>query len=121
MTCHQPDGKGVDNTYPTLAKSEWLEDDERVIKIVLKGLYGELQLHGKSFGPSKNTPPMMGFGPLANDEEIAGVISYVRQSFGNDLNFIKAEDVKRIREQIKDRNIFYMVDEILKEHPIQKK
>ena len=121
VTCHQPDGKGVDNTYPTLAKSEWLEDDERVIKIVLKGLYGELQLHGKSFGPSKNTPPMMGFGPLANDEEIAGVISYARQSFGNDLNFIKAEDVKRIREQIKDRNIFYMVDEILKEHPIQKK
>jgi mono/diheme cytochrome c family protein/glucose/arabinose dehydrogenase len=121
VTCHQPDGRGVDNIYPSLAKSEWLEDDERIIKIVLKGLYGELQFQGKSYGPSKNTPPMMGFGPLANDDEIAGVISYVRQSFGNDLNFIKAEDVKRIREQIKDRNIFYMVDEILKEHPLPKK
>jgi mono/diheme cytochrome c family protein len=121
ITCHQPDGKGVENTYPPLAKSEWLEDDERMIKIVLKGLYGDLKFQGKTYGPAKNTPPMTGFGPLANDEEIAAVISYVRQSFGNDLNFVKAEDVKRIREQTKDRNIFYTTDEILKENPIMPK
>jgi len=108
----------VENTYPPLAKSEWLEDDERMIKIVLKGLYGDLKFQGKTYGPSKNTPPMTGFGPLANDEEIAAVISYVRQSFGNDLDFIKPEQVKAIREQVKDRNIFYTVDEILKENPI---
>jgi mono/diheme cytochrome c family protein len=121
VTCHQPDGKGVENTYPPIAKSEWLNDDERIIKIVLKGLYGELKHEGKTYGPSKNTPPMIGFGPLANDEEIAAVISYVRQSFGNDLDFIKAEDVKRVREQVKDRNIFYMVEDILKEHPLGQK
>ena len=118
ITCHQADGKGVENTYPPLAKSEWLEDDERMIKIVLKGLYGDLKFQGKTYGPAKNTPPMTGFGPLANDEEIAAVISYVRQSFGNDLDFIKPEQVKAIREQVKDRNIFYTVDEILKENPI---
>jgi mono/diheme cytochrome c family protein len=117
-TCHQPDGKGVENTYPPLAKSEWLEDKDRVIKIVLKGLYGELKFQGKTYGPAKNTPPMVGFAPLANDDEIAAVISYVRQSFGNDLDFVKPEEVKRIREQTKDRNIFYMVDDILKENPL---
>jgi mono/diheme cytochrome c family protein/glucose/arabinose dehydrogenase len=121
VTCHQADGKGVENTYPGLVKSEWLHNDERLIKIVLKGLYGELKFQGKTYGPSKNTPPMIGFAPLANDEEIAAVISYVRQSFGNDLDFVKPEDVKRIREQTKDRNIFYMVDEILKEHPLEAK
>ena len=68
-----------------------------------------------------NAPPMVGFGPLANDAEIAAVISFVRQSFGNDLDFVKADDVKRIREQTKDRNIFYMVDDILKENPLGKK
>jgi mono/diheme cytochrome c family protein len=120
-TCHQPDGKGIENTYPPLAKSEWLDDDERVIKIVLKGLYGPLKFQGKEYGPAKNAPPMVGFGPLANDAEIAAVISFVRQSFGNDLEFVKAEDVKRIREQTKDRNIFYMVDDILKENPLGKK
>jgi mono/diheme cytochrome c family protein/glucose/arabinose dehydrogenase len=118
VTCHQPDGKGVENTYPALAKSEWLDDNERMIKIVLKGLYGPLKFQGKEYGPAKNTPPMIGFGPLANDEEIAGVISYVRQSFGNDLDFVKADEVKRVREQVKDRNIFYMVEDILKEHPL---
>jgi mono/diheme cytochrome c family protein len=121
VTCHQADGKGIENTYPPLVKSEWLEDNERMIKIVLKGLYGPLKLQGKEYGPAKNAPPMIGFGPLANDAEIAAVISYVRQSFGNDLDFVKAEDVKRIREQTKDRNIFYMVDEILKENPLGKK
>jgi hypothetical protein len=61
---------------------------------------------------------MIGFGPLCNDEEIAAVISYVNQSFGNDLDFVRAGDVKRVREATKDRNIFYMVDDILKEHPL---
>lgn len=122
VTCHQPDGKGVESVYPSLVKSEWLEGDtDRVIKIVLKGLYGPLKFQGKEYGPAKNTPPMIGFGPLANDEEIAAVISYVRQSFGNDLDFINPADVKRVREATKDRNIFYMVEDILKEHPLGKK
>lgn len=118
-TCHQPDGKGVESVYPGLARSEWLQGDlDRVIKIVLKGLYGPLKFQGKEYGPAKNTPPMIGFGPLCNDEEIAAVISYVRQSFGNDLDFVKPGEVKRVREATKDRNIFYMVDDILKEHPL---
>ena len=61
---------------------------------------------------------MSPFGPLSSAEEIAAVISYVNQSFGNNLDFVKAGDVKRVREATKDRNIFYMVDDILKEHPL---
>jgi hypothetical protein len=45
----------------------------------------------------------------------------VRQSFGNDLDFVTADEVKRVREQIKDRNIFYMVEDILKENPLGQK
>jgi mono/diheme cytochrome c family protein len=63
---------------------------------------------------------MMGFGPLLNDDELAAVITYVNQSFGNDLPVVKAEQVKKVREEVKDRAIFYMVDEILKEHPLKK-
>ena len=122
VTCHQADGKGVENIYPGLAKSNWLEGNgDRVIKIVLKGLFGPLEFQGKKYGPEKGTPPMMGFGPLLKDEEIAGVISYVHQSFGNNLPMVKVEDVKRVREETKDRAIFYMVDEILKEHALEKK
>lgn len=118
-TCHQPDGKGVENVYPALVKSEWLDGgNERLIKIALKGLYGPLEYQGKTYGPAKGTPPMMGFGPLLNDEDMAAVLSYVHQSFGNDLPLIKPEEVKKIRQATQDRQMFYMVDEILKEHPL---
>lgn len=121
VTCHQADGKGVENTYPALAKSDWIENNERFIKIALKGLYGPLKFQGKEYGPAKGTPPMMGFGPLLKDDELAGVLTYVRQSFGNNLPAIQPEEVAKVREATKDRAQFYMVDEILKEHPLEKK
>ncbi len=122
VTCHQADGKGVENTYPGLANSEWLKgDQDRVIKITLKGLYGPLKFQGKEYGPARGTPPMMGFAGLCTDEELAGVITYVNQSFGNNLPAVKPEQVKQVREATADRSMFYMVDEILKEHPLEAK
>lgn len=122
VTCHQPDGKGVDGQYPGLANSDWLKGDpQRVIKIVLRGLYGPLQYQGKEYGPTKGTPPMTPFAFLLKDEEVAAVLSYVHQSFGNDLPMVKPEEVAKVREATKDKNVFYMVDEILKEHPLEKK
>ena len=101
-TCHQPDGKGVDNIYPGLVKSEWLEGDPaRTIKIVLKGLFGPLDFQGKRYGPEKGTPPMPGLGPLLKDEEVAAVISYVHQSFGNNLPMVKTEEVGVSLEPVK--------------------
>jgi mono/diheme cytochrome c family protein len=122
VTCHQADGKGIENTYPSLVKSEWLQGDtDRVIKIVLKGLLGPLKINGKLYGNTPATPPMIGFGPLDNDEEIAAVISYVRQSFGNDFDFVNPADVKRVRATVDSRNSAYTVDEILKDHPLTPK
>jgi mono/diheme cytochrome c family protein len=121
VTCHQADGRGVDNMYPGLANSEWLKNDpERVIKIVLKGLYGPLDFQGKKYGPEKGTPPMMGFGALLNDRELAGVITYVNQSFGNNLPAVTPDEVKKVRAEVESRAIFYTVEEILKEHPLKK-
>ena len=119
-TCHQANGQGLPNIYPALSKSEWLEDDERLIKIVLKGLWGPIEVAGQHFDPSKGVPPMTGFGGMLNDIELAAVLTYVRQSFGNDLNPVSAEQVKKVREATKDRVNFYMVEEILKEHPMKK-
>jgi len=118
-TCHQGHGDGLPKIYPPLANSEWLSDDERFVKIVLKGLWGPIEVAGKTYDPSQGVPPMMGFAPLLDDEEVAAVINYVRQSWGNDLDFIEPETVTRVREETKDRINFYMVDEILKEHPLE--
>jgi mono/diheme cytochrome c family protein/glucose/arabinose dehydrogenase len=118
-TCHQSNGLGLPNIYPTLSKSDWINDDVRMIKIALKGLWGPIEVNGEHFDPSKGVPPMMGFGGLLNDEELAAVLSYVRQSFGNNGSFITPEQVKEVRTATADRVNFYMTDEILKEHPLK--
>jgi mono/diheme cytochrome c family protein len=118
-TCHQVNGQGLPNIYPTLSKSDWLKDDERMIKIALKGLWGPIEVNGQKFDPTKGVPPMMGFGGLLNDIELAAALTYVRQSFGNDLDPISAEQVRKVREATAERVNFYMVDEILKEHPLR--
>ena len=90
-----------------------------MIKIVLKGLWGPLDIGGQRLNPNNGVPPMMGFGGLLNDEEVAGVISYVRQSWGNNLPPVTPEKVAKVRAQTKNRADFYMVEELMKEHPIQ--
>jgi hypothetical protein len=61
---------------------------------------------------------MLGFAGMLTDEEAAGVLTYVRQSFGNDMAPVAPSAVARVRVATKDRADFYMVEEIMKEHPI---
>jgi hypothetical protein len=62
---------------------------------------------------------MTGLGQLLNDEEVAAVLTYVRQSFGNNLPVVKPAQVKKVREAIKGKNnALYTVEEVLKEHPL---
>ncbi len=119
-TCHQANGQGMPNIYPPLGKSEWLGDDERLIKIALKGLWGPIEVAGQHFDPSKGVPPMMGFGEMLNDNELSAVLTYIRQSFGNDGEVVTAEAVRTVREATKGRVNFYTVEELLKEHPMKK-
>ena len=95
-----------------------IADDERLIKIVLKGLWGPMKVGDKSFDPAKGVPPMTGFAALLKDEEVAAVLTYVRQSFGNDLDPIKAEQVAKVRKATDSKAGFYTVEELMKEHPI---
>lgn len=120
VTCHQPNGQGLSSIYPPLTSKEWLGgDDERLVKIVLKGLWGPMEVSGKLYDSSKATPPMTGFEQLLKDEEVAAVLTYVRQSFGNDFDPISVDLVNRVRLSAKNKNTFYLVDDIMKEHPIE--
>ena len=99
-TCHQLQGQGLASIFPPLAKSDYLmADAERSINVVLKGLSGPLEVNGQKYN---NTMP-----PLANltDHEIADVLTYVRNSFGNKGDAITAEQVAAARAAIpKDTN-----------------
>jgi hypothetical protein len=57
---------------------------------------------------------------MLNDIELAAVLTYVRQSFGNDGEPVTAEAVRKVRDATKGRVNFYTTEEILKEHPIKK-
>ena len=122
VVCHQPNGQGLPNMYPPLEKSNWIDgDDDRMIKIALKGMWGAVEVNGKKFDPATGgVPPMVGFASLLNDEELAAVLSYVKQSFGNNGTFITPDQVKRVREATKAQTTFYMADDILKQHPLKK-
>ena len=121
ISCHQPDGQGLGDTYPPLAGARWVEgDEERLTKLVLHGIWGPIEIDGKQYGPDRGVPPMTPFKSLLNDKELAAVLTYVRNSWGNTAPAVDAETVRRIREQTKDRATFWKPEELLEEHPFPK-
>lgn len=113
QACHQADGKGLPGTYPPLVGSPWLlNSEERPIKILIKGMSGPIEVEGASF--NSNMPPVGDW----KDRDIAAVLTYVRQAWGNDAGPISEELVKKVREDIKDRMKPWTPDEILAQHPL---
>ncbi len=117
VTCHQVDGKGLDPAFPSLANSPWVTDDaERLIKLTLYGLMGPLEVNGKKYD---GQVPMTPFGGMLKDDELAAVLTFVRNSFGNDAAPIKADDVQKVRAANPGRMMLYTTEELLKEHPLK--
>ncbi|AQG81993.1 PVC-type heme-binding CxxCH protein [Spirosoma montaniterrae] len=117
ITCHQADGTGLESAgFPPLAKSNWVTGSpERLIKLVMHGLYGPLEVNGKKY---PGNVPMTPYGQLLNDDEMVNVLNYIRSSFGNSASVpVTSAMVKQIREQTKTRKSFYTPDELLKQHP----
>jgi mono/diheme cytochrome c family protein/glucose/arabinose dehydrogenase len=118
-TCHQPDGKGLSAAgFPPLSGTKWVTgNDERLIKVVLKGLLGPIEVEGKKY---PGQVPMTPFAGLLNDDEVAAVLTYVRNSFGNQGGPITAEKVKQVRASVESKKDFYSPTELLKAHPMEK-
>ena len=118
-TCHQPDGKGLTASgFPPLALSKWVVgSEERLIKIVLKGIYGPIEVNGKKY---PGQVPMTPYEGMLDDEEVASVLTYVRNAFGNKAPAVTAQKVKQVRAAIKTKTGFYKPDELLTQHPMEK-
>ena len=118
-TCHQGDGKGLEAAgFPPLSGSKWVTGNEdRLIKLVMKGLYGPIEVNGKQY---PGQVPMTQYGGMLNDNEMAAVLTYVRNAFGNKAPAVTPEKVKEVRAAIKDKSGFYTPDELLKLHPMEK-
>ena len=118
-TCHQSDGKGLGSSgFPPLAGTKWVTgNEERLIKLVLKGLYGPIEVLDKKY---PGQVPMTPFAGMLNDEEVAAVLTYVRNSFGNKAPAISPDKVKMTRAAVKDKTGFYSPEELLNQHPLEK-
>lgn len=92
MTCHGPAGRGQDGVYPPLAASPYVNGDpERFAKILLHGLKGKVQVG------TKEVVGVMPRPQIETDEEIAAVMTYVRQAFGNAAPPVDASLVRAVR------------------------
>jgi mono/diheme cytochrome c family protein/lysophospholipase L1-like esterase len=119
-TCHQANGQGLDPAFPSLVGTPWVTgSEERMIKIALHGIHGKIEVNGKVYDPEKGVPPMTAFGSILKDEEVAAVLTYVRNSWGNKAAPVLTDTVKKVREANKDRDIFWKPEELLKDHPLE--
>ena len=119
ITCHQPDGKGLSASgFPPLAGTRWVNgSEERFIKIVLNGIMGPIEVLGKEY---PGQVPMTPYGGMLNDKEVAAVLTYVRNSFGNESSAVSPDKVKAVRAATKGKSGFYSPTELLQEHPMEK-
>ena len=115
-TCHQAQGQGLAAAgYPPLRQSKWVtESEDRLIKLTLKGVYGPMTVLNRDY---KGLVPMTPFEGLMNDYEVAAVLTYVRNRFGNRGSVISAKKVKEVRAAIAKQDGFYTAEELLKLHP----
>lgn len=96
LACHQANAGGVPNLYPPLIKTKYiLGEKNALITIVLKGLTGEVEVNGTTYNG------MMPPHNFLTDQQIADVLTYVRNSFGNKAALIKVTDVKAMRTKLK--------------------
>ena len=119
ITCHQPDGRGLSASgFPPIVGTNWVTgSDERLIKLVLKGLHGPIEVLGTKYA---GQVPMTPFGGLLKDDEVAAVITYVRNAFGNKASVVTPGKVKEVRAASESKKGFYSPDELLKQHPMEK-
>lgn len=90
--CHMPQGEGVEGAFPPLAKTTYLKNQKRAIDIILHGQEGEVVVNGKTYNV-----PMAAMNHLT-DQQIADVLNYVSNSWGNKNPMIKATQVKALRK-----------------------
>jgi len=91
FACHLPDGKGMASVFPPLAGSDYMmADRDRAIRIVLKGLIGPVTVNGVAYNSAM--PPQ-----ALTEEQVADVMTYVTNSWGNTAPATTVDDVRRVK------------------------
>ena len=93
FACHQMNGEGIPGVFPPLAKSDFhMADKNHAITTVIKGLSGPIKVNGKDFNGVM--PPV-----AINDEQVAQVLTYVRNEWGNTGDIVTVDEVRKVRAE----------------------
>jgi mono/diheme cytochrome c family protein len=114
QTCHGKDGNGIAGLAPPLNKSEFVADKDKFIPIVLYGLTGPVQVNGKLYKAPEINGDMPGIGqsPEYGNEDIAGIINFVRNSWNNKGELVTPEEVNQVKMKYKGRTNAFEVREL---------
>ena len=108
--CHNNDGMGKPNQAPPFVGSDWvLGSPNRMIRIPLVGLTGSVKVKDVEWNLS-----MPAMGAAVPDDDLAAIISYIRQSWGNKASAVTPEQVKAIRAEIGGRSQPWTAEELSK-------
>lgn len=91
FSCHQANGEGIPNAFPPLAKSDYLNADEkRAISVVINGKSGEITVNGTKYNSIMTKQNL-------TDTEVADVLTYIYSTWGNNKTNVKNSTVQEVR------------------------
>ena len=93
QSCHMENGEGLEGVNPPVAKTDYLADVPKNINIILNGQNGEIAVNGKKYNAIMN--------PLGylDDKQVADVLNYIRNSWGNKYPIVTEAQVKKERDK----------------------
>jgi len=115
IACHQPTGLGVPGAFPPLAGTEYTQgDSRRMIAMTLKGVNPPLKVKEMTYAVPMPPLPVQ-FPMLADDNKLADVINYVRNSFGNkDDKGVTPAMIAEVRKEFVDKTTPWTEPELQK-------
>ena len=93
MSCHMENGEGVPGAFPTLVKTGNLTDKNRLVNIITKGMRGAIVVKGTKYNAEMA-------GVELTDKEVADVINYIRNSWGNKTAMIQAGEIAAAKKAV---------------------
>ena len=102
--CHQADGNGVVGVYPPLVASNWVTGHPQVVsRILINGLNGPIVVKGSNY--NGNMPAFGSSGLALSDKDIAGVITYIRQEWGNSASDVTVATIAEYSDLYAGRSV----------------
>ncbi len=110
IACHQPTGMGLPPVFPPLAGSEWVSKDASIaVRNIVNGMMGSITVKGVTY--NSMMPPVAGL----SDKDIADVVTYVNNTWGNTGPSVTEAEVAAIKKKYADRKTMWTAAEYEKE------